>query len=147
VSKDGGIPWRFSWDATFFRQKTIGSIVVMGRNTFFSLPYGPLKNRINCIVSQTLNPSREAGVFRSLEEVAKEYSDFWIIGGAQLYNYALANDMVDQALITCVNQNYEADRFLNLSPLMDTQNFSRKITMKGEGYSVAEYVKNPQSTA
>ena len=56
ISKNGIIPWKSKKDMSHFYKKTNGNIVIMGRNTFFSIPEErrPLKNRLNIVV--TTNP-------------------------------------------------------------------------------------------
>ncbi|MDR0677487.1 MAG: dihydrofolate reductase [Holosporaceae bacterium] len=136
ISKNGTIPWSFSEDLKFFYKKTTGSIVVMGRNTFFSLSKGPLKNRINCVISKTLESTDDIEIFYSLEEVP--YQDFWIIGGGQLYNYALKNDLVDYALISQVHDNYHADIFINRQRL---KKMSQNVLFSNAKYSIIEFYR------
>lgn len=51
ISKNGIIPWKSKKDMSFFYNITKHNIVIMGRNTYFSLPqeYRPLKNRVNIV--------------------------------------------------------------------------------------------------
>jgi dihydrofolate reductase len=136
ISKNKKIPWSFSDDRKFFREKTINGVVAMGKSTFFSIPKRSLKDRINCVVSKSLERIAGVKIFQSLEDVATTYDDFWIIGGAQLYNYALKNNFVDYALITQMRKNYDADKFIDPSRL---QKFSQKIIFSGDEYSITEY--------
>jgi dihydrofolate reductase len=55
LSKDGVIPWKSKKDMTFFMDMTKYNIVIMGKNTYFSLPdnYRPLKNRLNIVLTRT----------------------------------------------------------------------------------------------
>ena len=57
ISKNGTIPWKSKTDLNFFYNITKGNIVIMGKNTFFSLPDNcrPLKNRVNIVL--TNNPT------------------------------------------------------------------------------------------
>ena len=61
-------------DMKFFRQKTTGNVVVMGRKTLESFPNGlPLKNRINIVI--TSNKEYEvkgAIIVHSIEEALEE---------------------------------------------------------------------------
>ena len=54
IGNNNTIPWYVPEDLKRFRDLTLHSIVVMGRKTFESLPNGPLKNRINIVI--TNNP-------------------------------------------------------------------------------------------
>ncbi|MDR1982588.1 MAG: dihydrofolate reductase [Holosporaceae bacterium] len=138
LSRKGKVPWHFSRDMDFFRQKTENSVVVMGKNTFFSIPNRPLKNRTNCVISTTLTPIDGVRIFKSFEDFMAEYNDdFWIIGGAHLYNHALEANLVNYALITQTHRDYHTDKFINASYL---ERFSKKIIFCGNEYSIIEYL-------
>jgi dihydrofolate reductase len=57
LSKNGDIPWKSKTDMLFFMNKTINNIVIMGKNTFFTIPkeHRPLKNRLNIVLTSTPN--------------------------------------------------------------------------------------------
>ncbi|MDR0753133.1 MAG: dihydrofolate reductase [Holosporaceae bacterium] len=135
VSRDEKIPWSFREDRIFFREKTINGVVVMGRNTFSSIHYHPLENRLNLIISKTMEPTAGVKIFGSLEEIVDKYADFWLIGGASLYNYALKNDLVRYALITRMNKDHGADKFIDETNL---KHFSQKIIFDTKQYSILE---------
>jgi dihydrofolate reductase len=121
----------------FFHRKTIGDIVAMGKNTFLSMGGIPLDGRVNCVISNTMPPIEGVEQFRSFEEIIKKYKEFWIIGGAQLYNHALESGFVEYALITHLHHSYGADTFLRKFAL---EKFSSKVLFEGDGYSVIEYL-------
>ena len=54
IGKDGIIPWNIPDDMKFFKEKTNGHVVFMGKNTYFSLPekHRPLKNRYNIVYTR-----------------------------------------------------------------------------------------------
>ena len=131
LSKNGEIPWEFGEDRSFFQKMTLNSVVIMGKNTFFSHKNFPLKNRVNCVITKKVIPNIIC--FPTLEEAIKNYPDAWIIGGAQLYNYALQKNLVDEAIITQVNQEYEADTFLSTKYL---KNFDRKLMKEEKNYKI-----------
>ena len=54
IGKDNTIPWYYSEDLKRFKRLTIGKNVIMGRNTYFSLPVKKLPNRKNIVI--TSNP-------------------------------------------------------------------------------------------
>ena len=53
IGRDGGLPWRLPTDMRHFRELTSGHTVLMGRNTFESLPdaFRPLPDRRNLVLS------------------------------------------------------------------------------------------------
>jgi len=54
ISREGKIPWKSKKDMSFFLQKTKNNVVIMGKNTFLSLPENcrPLKNRLNIVLTR-----------------------------------------------------------------------------------------------
>ncbi len=140
LSKDGGIPWEFGEDRAMFKKLTKNSVVIMGKNTFFSHENFPLQDRINCVITKT-NISN-AICFPTLEEALKKFSDAWIIGGAQLYEYALQRDLVDAAVITQVKRSYEADKFLNPEHL---QKFERELIIEKENFCIWKLIRSSKT--
>lgn len=131
LSKNGKIPWEFEEDRAFFRKLTRNSVLIMGKNTFFSHKNFPLKDRINCIITKTNIPN--VVCFPTLEDAIRNYPDAWIIGGAQLYNYALQKDLISEAIITQVNREYGADTFLDTKYL---KSFNQELMIKKENYRI-----------
>jgi dihydrofolate reductase len=70
------IPWHLPDDFKWFREKTVGNIVVMGRKTFESLK-GPLPNRRNLILTH-----RPRLLIKQLPEVFGKYKEWR--GGRQI---------------------------------------------------------------
>lgn len=105
-------------DLPYFKEKTTGKVVIMGRKTLESLPGGkPLKGRTNIIMTRDKDFTCEgAKVCHSKEEVleyVKNYSDedIFIIGGAMIYNLFM-NDC-NKAYITKIYSEMLADKFIN----------------------------------
>ena len=61
LSKNGVIPWKSKRDMSFFMNKTKNHIVIMGKNTYFSLPKEnrPLKNRFNIVLHRPKRKMRQ----------------------------------------------------------------------------------------
>jgi dihydrofolate reductase len=80
-------------DLKRFKALTTGHTIIMGRNTFLSLPKGALPNRRNIVLSRTATEFPGCDVYPSLEEAlahcAKD-EDVYIIGGASVYTQALS---------------------------------------------------------
>jgi len=56
IGKDGTMPWpHLSEDLKRFKKLTDGSMIVMGKNTWLSLPKRPLPGRENVVISRTLD--------------------------------------------------------------------------------------------
>lgn len=102
IGVDNKLPWHLPKDLERFKCITINSTVVMGRNTWESLPIKPLPDRRNVVISSTLGEVEGAMVFKTLNEALSFldvdsklgkndiYSPFiWVIGGRQLYEEAI----------------------------------------------------------
>ena len=88
IGKDNGLLVKNPADMKFFREKTTGCVVVMGRKTLESFPGGlPLKNRVNVVLTANRGYSAKGAVIvhsrEGLFEKLKEYGgeEIFVIGG------------------------------------------------------------------
>ena len=51
IGINNAMPWNLPEDLNYFREQTKGCAIVMGKNTWLSLPKRPLPDRTNVIVS------------------------------------------------------------------------------------------------
>ena len=100
-------------DLKRFKALTTGHTIIMGSNTFRSLPKGALPNRRNIVLSRKESTFPGAETFNSLESALANCSNeeiIYIIGGEMLYRAALP-----QADILCLTEvddtPVEADAF------------------------------------
>ena len=100
-------------DLKRFKQLTTGHTIVMGRNTFLSLPKGALPNRRNIVLSTTQRSFPGCDAYTSLEEAlnhCRPDEDIYIIGGASVY--AQAMPFADRLCLTEIDDTpAEADTF------------------------------------
>ena len=115
------LPWsKIEGDLPRFKQLTNGGVVVMGRNTWESLPFKPLPNRINFIVtSQDGYYPRSCFTIPSLDHISN-FNNAWLIGGAQLINSSW--NFIDEVHLTKTFAEYTCDRYIELLYL--EQNFT-----------------------
>ena len=125
---DGGIgyqnrlPWtNIQGDLPRFKRLTEGQLVVMGRNTWDSLPKKPLPNRINIVV--TSRPFVEEGV-ATINKLLNYGDDYWLIGGANLIEQAWP--YINEVHLTKVYDHYTCDTFIDLLYLEN--NFTRSYS-------------------
>lgn len=114
LGKDNDLIWHLPGDLKRFKKTTTGHSILMGRNTFESIGR-PLPNRTSIIITRNENYFKEGCLIaNSLEaaiELAKEEDEIFIIGGAQVYTYAIENNIADILDITLVHDEFEADVF------------------------------------
>ena len=79
-------------DLKRFKELTTGHTIIMGSNTFRSLPKGALPNRRNIVLSRKEKEFPGCETFSSLEEALANCTNekvIYIIGGEMLYSTAL----------------------------------------------------------
>ncbi|NLL51403.1 MAG: dihydrofolate reductase [Peptococcaceae bacterium] len=125
IGCQGQLLLRIPEDMKFFKQMTVGKVVVMGRGTFESLPgKQPLKDRTNIVLSSKM-ASRDDGLIicRTLESLLQELKkykaeDIFVIGGEKVFHHLLP--YCREAYITKIDNTFPADRFLlNLDESQD----------------------------
>ena len=113
IGKDNKLLWRLSDDLKRFKKLTVGHTVIMGRNTFLSLPAGALPDRTNIIISDV--PGEEFPdciMADSVEEalaICEDRDECFIIGGGTIYRQFLPH--ASKLYITWVHASPEADTF------------------------------------
>ena len=79
-------------DLKRFKALTTGHTIIMGRNTFLSLPKGALPNRRNIVLSRTQKDFPGCDTYPSLKDALAHCTpeeDIYIIGGASVYRQAM----------------------------------------------------------
>jgi dihydrofolate reductase len=98
-------------DLQYFKQLTTGKVVVMGSNTWASLPKKPLPNRYNIIITRNPVYDEEADNYRfhTWDEVkdflATTTRDVFIIGGGRVYEELLP--YCDKIYLTYICKEFE----------------------------------------
>jgi dihydrofolate reductase len=109
IGKDNDIPWHVKEDLAFFMRETLGGACIMGRNTWDSLPFKPLKNRLNIVVSsqgvdhENVYPDLESAIQFAQTRVNRR---IYGMGGFGIYKAMLP--LADRLLITEVDLEIEA---------------------------------------
>ena len=123
VEPNGGIgyqnklPWsNIQGDLLRFKTLTYGKMIIMGRNTWESLPKKPLRDRLNVIVtSSELNGDYATNVIaiQNIESLSDfKLDDAWIIGGAKLIESYW--NAIHRIHLTRVHQQFDCDVFIDL---------------------------------
>ncbi|HOK40962.1 MAG TPA: dihydrofolate reductase [bacterium] len=93
IGKDNTIPWYIKEDLVRFKELTKNHPIIMGKNTYYSLPKRPLPDRINIVLTDDKNFYEPDIIIKySLEEAieyCKNSEKIYIIGGASVFQQAL----------------------------------------------------------
>ena len=116
IGRKGKLLVSIPGDQKYFREVTLGKVVVLGRKTLQTFPQGmPLQGRTNIILSSDRDYKVKGGIVcHSIEELMERISgypsrDVYCIGGESLYRQLLPH--CDVAHITKIDHAYEADAY------------------------------------
>lgn len=147
IGKDGCLLCSIPGDLKYFKEKTLGKVVVMGRTTYESLPgKKPLKDRINIVLSRNQDFQPEGCIIcRSMGELFKvlenyNMEDVFIIGGEDIYRQF--SPYCSGHLVTKIDADFEADKhFENLDRRGDIELVEESDPQKENGveYRFTEY--------
>lgn len=113
------LPWQLPEDMKFFREKTKGHIMIMGRKTYESLG-SPLPKRFHIIITrqpdyQIDHPQvKVVSTISEAAEFAKSMIPAWpeevfIIGGGEIYKESLP--VTNKIYLTIIEQDFEGDAY------------------------------------
>ena len=99
IGRDGKMPWHNPSELAYFKARTLGKPVIMGRKTFQSIGH-PLPGRTNIVITRDPDfaapgvivvPSLDAAISVAIAAIPPETPapEIMIIGGAQVYVEAL----------------------------------------------------------
>jgi dihydrofolate reductase len=161
LSKKGVIPWKSKKDILFFINKTKNNIVIMGKNTYFSLPeqHRPLKNRFNVVLTNTPKLydfystenanvlfTNNNNIYKVILENKKKYCEIYhflhedfkifFIGGKTIYQQFIP--LCDKICVTYIKQNYNCDLFIESDYL---KQFKANICDEDDELKIVEYTR------
>jgi dihydrofolate reductase len=100
--------WHLPNDLKFFKEKTTGKTIVMGYNTFLSLPR-LLPNRKHIVLSEKKIDNEEVTTVNNLDDLIKLIKsideEVFIIGGASIY--AQFANIADKMYLTEVDNEFD----------------------------------------
>ncbi|WP_416470041.1 dihydrofolate reductase [Salmonella enterica] len=117
------IPWHSSADFKHFKEETMDKIVIMGFNTWKSLPKRPLPGRLNIVLlSREYSKENRDDVdkdtsvlfldIENIESIIANNPDCVVIGGAKIYEEAIK--YVDTIVLSIIEGEHECDTFFNI---------------------------------
>lgn len=151
IGRDGGLLTHLPGDLKYYKSKTLGKVVVIGRKTLESFPGGrPLPGRTNVVLTGDMDYETEGCIIchsrEELMEVLAGYDpeDIYISGGAAVYRQFL--DDCDIFYVTKIYSGFEADRYF---PDLDAAGLevvweSELQEEKGLAYRFLKYERRPE---
>lgn len=130
IGRNNALIWHLPDDLRFFKKTTLGHAVIMGRKNYESIPekFRPFSNRKNIVITrQSGFDAPGCTVVKSLKEALEagsEKDEIFIIGGGQIYELAIRQDLVGTMYITEVHHSFEGDTFF---PVFDESRWIKTI--------------------
>jgi dihydrofolate reductase len=128
IGREGGLPWRLPEDMKWFKARTMGRPIIMGRKTWESFPKRPLPGRTNIVVTRQKGYAAEDGVVAASLDAAlalahgEQPEEIMIIGGAELYAQALP--ITQRIYLTRVHGTVEGDAHF---PALDLSQWTETV--------------------
>lgn len=151
IGKDGKIPWYLPPDLHYFKEMTTDTIdtskknaIIMGKNTWNSLPKKPLRGRKNIVLTTTTNAKdiedivlqgagsgagaeteSEVEVYKSLDDAINYLGNdetiekIFVIGGGRLYEEAINHPLCKCIFATIIENKteFECDTFFPIEKM------------------------------
>lgn len=140
IGKNNDIPWHIPEELKQFKEKTLGSTVIMGRKTFESIGF-PLPERKNIILTKkssytqpnciTTHSVEEALALCNLEKKV------FILGGADIFQQTLP--ITDTIYLTVLDRSVEGDTYFPVFSDKDFAEVQREEYSTCEPYTVITY--------
>ena len=166
IGYNNSLPWNIPEELKNFKTITTDVInkekkncIIMGKNTWYSLPKSPLANRINVIVSSneydkikceienlpdTFVVNNLIDAFNYVNSNDNIESGF-IIGGSKIYNECIKSHIerikyVYMSLI--IDENYHCDKFIDASDIYSNFKLNKDDIIKYDRYVTMKFVNS-----
>ena len=163
IGANNSLPWNAPAEMKWFKDKTLFSVVVMGRKTFESMNSRYLKNRINVVISKDSaliadlrssmefklfcnklrgfknEKNSENFIFEIFDLIKNEYpnKEIFIIGGEKIYNKVLENDsFIKNIYLSRLKDDYKCDKFF---PEINSNHFSLTDISHEDAFTIENY--------
>ena len=147
IGKNNQLLWHIPEDMKRVKKLTTGNVIIMGKNTYFSLPKRPLPGRTNLVISDDLSDHFEGCAMAysfddALGKMSEDRENF-IFGGASVYRQFFP--LASRLYITLVHKEFDADAFfphINFNDWIEVEKtefpFNEKL---GFSYSFINYIR------
>lgn len=115
IGAKNDLPWHLPNDLKFFKAKTVGHTIVMGRKTYESIGR-PLPNRRNIVItrSESADLPKEVEVIHHLDDIKaleeeNPSEEYFVIGGGSIFEQVI--DYADRMYITLIKATFPGDTY------------------------------------
>lgn len=139
IGFENKLPWHLPQDLKYFKAKTLGKPIIMGRKTYESIGR-PLPGRTNIVITrqrdwrideEVLIAHNLTDAFAMAESVAKRSEspceEAFVIGGAEIYRNSLA--FADRIYLTRINKEFTGDAYF---PMLSDAEWLKVSAIEGE---------------
>jgi dihydrofolate reductase len=156
IGQQNRLPWNIPEDMQFYKEKTRGHILIMGRKTFDSMPAVAHKHRMNIVITRSPSKFQDqdnvkyVGNLNEALRVAQElvpsfHDEVFIVGGGEIYMQSMP--YVDRIYLTRIDAEFEGDTlYPELKPdefeLIDQKDRSTPVP-----FSFLTYARRVRKTA
>jgi dihydrofolate reductase len=108
IGRGGALPWRMPADMRRFKQRTMGSAVIMGRKTWDTMHGKALPGRTNIVITRDVAFAADGAVIahdivsaiHAAHAAHADVAEVFIVGGSEIYRLALPRaDRIDLTVI------------------------------------------------
>ena len=118
IGVDNKLPWEIPEDMKFFRDKTKGHIMIMGRKTFGSFGGKPLPGRLHIVITRNAEfrfdhplvvivKSIDAALVEAKKHLEKYGDEVFVIGGGEIYRQSLP--VLNRIYLTIIEKEFPGD--------------------------------------
>lgn len=142
IGKNGKIPWNLPGDLKYFKSMTLNQNIVVGYNTYCSLPILEKRNvlilshRPKSFITEEMSMkwNDKCSSIRIINDLFEIPEDAWICGGQNLYE--LTSHLWTDLYLTTIKYHFDGDRFFPSFTNMEL----KSIVEKNEEYKIEHYI-------
>lgn len=151
IGIDNKIPWKKSEDLKRFKEKTMGSTLVMGRKTWESLGCKDLPGRKSIVFSKTKQNNVETvSSFEEIIEKHRDHKNFYVIGGGEIYEKSIPYiSEIDLTIVTDFQTHIEdvvKFKYLSDHGLLDFEMVESQVNPNDQTLIHYKYVREYTTT-
>lgn len=134
------LPWHIPEDLKYFKEKTKGKILILGRKTFESIGGKPLPGRFHIVITRQSNyvvqhpmvqvvHSLDQALVVAEKKIPEFSEEVFIVGGSEIYSQSLSK--LNRLYLTVIDEDYDGDSYFPDFSLTDLELISEDLKSNG----------------